>query len=151
MNYITRTGETLESIAIKFYGNGARYIDIYNGNSYLFGRYENGIGSKDILLAGENLHIPIDSISKISDILKDITVIINGRELPYYEGITLIISLDAICNTFAFSVPNEISLDKELYNALSPFSEARVQIFYNQVQSILVHKSFTDLYIIFKF
>lgn len=131
MIYTVKKGDTLTKLAIRFYGNIARYTDIYEANPILSGRSNGRISDEDLIIVGEKIIIPDDFSESIpSDDLQKISIIVNGREFFLFDGITITLALDAVAHAFAFTCPNTQDIDVFFYDAFRPLSYARCEIWY---------------------
>jgi prophage tail gpP-like protein len=134
------SGDTLESISVRYFGTFSKWNKIVQANPQLSGRRKASDGSP-LIYPGDNLVIPDENKSaavpaspqikktiQLSDTEADVSIVIDGYKFLGFTGYELTLAYDTF-DTFSFSAPFDIA-EKEIGEVLQPFSFKDCTVYY---------------------
>jgi prophage tail gpP-like protein/phage tail protein X len=124
-NYIVKTGDTIQAVAIRMYGDVSKYPVILHANQQL---RQNVPLQSGMVLVIPDLKDALAPIIQKSDDPDLVTIIIDGVRLIHWSDLTIELTIDKFANSFSFSVPWDP--DVLLYRSLfRPFTYKLCKIF----------------------
>lgn len=166
--YLTIGGESASSLAVKYYKDSSKSINIINANPDIYDQYRRTgiILETQILPANLNMIIPGITFpakkqsagtarkKKVSDDPRfpfenlspdeikaerdEVTMIIDGKSFRYFDDVNINLSLDTIADTFSLSCPFD-SQNKVLRKLFQPRTYKECAIYIGGIKQITGH------------
>ena len=135
-------GDTLGSIAVRYFGSSSKWNKIVSANSQLATRRK-AVDGSPYIYPGDTLIIPEDQTETrpssaatktpivLSDKEQDVSIVIDNKKFTGFTGYALELSHDSF-DKFSFSAPYDTNI-KELQEIITPFAYKLCEVFYNDV------------------
>lgn len=139
-SYKVKSGDTLNRIAVKYYGQPKKWTDIAKANPQLAGR-KTAVDGSPLIFPGDVLIIPEEvkkdlapqpikqTIVLDENAPSDFSIVINGKKFTGFTGCSLVRSVFGV-DAFSFSTAWD-SKSKELRDAFRPFSYAPCDVYFS--------------------